>query len=100
VTLRFLRFARRAGDSVHRVREFIDEAADYYRNLGAEVWACDQAQLFTSYRIGNVVVASMYNHRRGQSPSLPVIVCEAGGELFSFFEQDFQFILDNFGYRV
>ena len=92
--------ARRAGDPPAQVARYIDETADYYRALGAEVWACDQAQLFTSYRIGNVLVAAMYNHRRGQAPSLPVMVCEAGGELYDFFMRDFQYILDNFAYRL
>jgi hypothetical protein len=95
-----LDIARRAGESPAQVAKFIDETADYYRALGAAVWACDHTQLFTSYRIGDVLIAAMYNHRRGQSPNLPVIVCEAGGELYDFFAQDFQYILDNYAYPL
>jgi hypothetical protein len=92
--------AKRAGDTRANIIDYIQDARDYFLRLGAEVWLCDQAQLFTSYRFDDVVVAAMYNHRRGQAPTLPVILAEQGGELFDFFVDDFQFIIDNYAVRV
>ena len=92
--------AKRAGDTEANIVAYIDDAIKYYKGIGAEVWCCDQAQLFTSYRFDDVVVAAMYNHRRGHAATLPVLVCEAGGELFDFFREDFEYMLQHYAKQV
>ena len=88
--------AYRFGATDRELRRRIEATRQDYLALrqpgGAEVqlryWSGDR--LFSFFRLDQTAVASRYSHSRSRASAVPVIVCQAPGELF-------QFVLDELG---
>ncbi|NKQ26579.1 hypothetical protein [Streptomyces galbus] len=91
--------ASRFGYSESEAKGKITEAIDGYKQLdGAtpsgrlEIWTSPVYRVFTSYRIDDRIVVTLYHHATGQRASVPVLVCREGGSLFTFFESDLEVV--------
>ncbi|MDH6608874.1 hypothetical protein M2164_004509 [Streptomyces sp. SAI-208] len=79
----------------------ITEAIEGYKQLDGttpsgrvEIWTSPVYRVFTSYRIDDRIVVTLYHHATGQRASVPVLVCREGGSLFRFFENDLEVVLN------
>ncbi|MFJ9728578.1 hypothetical protein ACIRP3_38130 [Streptomyces sp. NPDC101209] len=91
--------ANRFGYTENDAKGKITEAIDGYKQLdGAtpsgrvEIWTSSVHRVFTSYRIDDRIVVTLYHHATGQRVSVPVLVCREGGSLFKFFEHDLEVV--------
>lgn len=87
--------AKRAGVPLDRLIEHVRGAQKYFLDVGAEVWASDNAELYASYRFDATVVLTLYNHQRGQTEGVPTILCSRGGTWYKWFQDDFEALLRN-----
>lgn len=82
-----------------KVRDYISDAVIFFRNLeqkankagsgsSVDIWFLTAVPKFTFYRFDEVAVLAWFSHRRDQ-PSVPVILVERGGKLYSFVEEEF-----------
>lgn len=86
--------AKRAGQSIETLRKNIADAYGYFSRHGALIWASDTAELFASYRMGDKLVVTLYNHERGQSNGVPTLVMRERTAFFDWFVADFDAVIN------
>lgn len=87
--------AQRAGQSVEILTSNIEEADAFFTEFGAKIFYYEGTYLYAMYRFDDLIVATMYNHQRGQTSGVPTISCERGGSFFDFFMHDFEEVVTN-----
>ncbi|MFI6625852.1 hypothetical protein [Streptomyces sp. NPDC050528] len=83
-------------------RNRLSEAIEGYKKLDAngsstgrvEIYTTPVFRAFTSYRIDNQFVVTLYHHKDNRRGSFPALTCREGGSLFAFFEEDLEGVLD------
>ncbi|MGN5635821.1 hypothetical protein [Streptomyces sp. AC154] len=93
--------AARFNMSQPEARAKLNEAIEGYKKLDAngsrsgrvEIYTTPIFRAFTSYRIDNQFVVTLYHHKDNRSGSFPAFTCRKGGSLFAFFEEDLEGVL-------
>jgi len=92
--------ARRFGSTEENVRQNIEDAEKYYRDLalksalakgGMRIWHFDDAPVITFYRIDFTYVLATYRHFG--LGDVPTFVCHKGGSLATFVDEQIQNML-------
>ncbi len=83
------------------VRSKLNEAIDAYTKLDGngsrsgrvEIYTTVVFRAFTSYRIDNQFVVTLYHHMGNRRGSFPAFTCREGGSLYAFFDEDLEGVL-------
>jgi hypothetical protein len=84
------RFAISPAELRARVIEARDDYAAMRRRDGArlDIYARRGDHVFSCYRLDDVAVVGMYSHTRTRRTSIPVFVCAAPGQLYTFITEE------------
>lgn len=90
--------ARRFCYTIEDIIKLIKDAESDFRRLRSsagnnaaqiDIWFLPAVPLFSFYRFDNLIIFSLYSHRRERVP-VPTFVCELGGTLYSYIRDEFE----------